>query len=209
MSGSYNLTITYSVTGCTSLASIVPVIVNPTPTTPVVGNNSPLCPGDSLILNAPTITGIYYWTGPTSYTSTVQNPTRANVSIAMVGTYTLVVTINGCASFPAITTVTVNSCEDDELFFPKGFSPNADGTNDFFVIKGLNSIKYPGNHLTIFNRWGNKVYEATDYENNWDGIANTGGLIVGQKVPSGTYYYIFDLNKTNKKPMCGFIIIKY
>ena len=81
-----------------------------------------------------------------------------------------------------------------ELEIPTGFSPNGDGVNDFFEIVGIGS--YPDNTVTIFNRWGNLVYEAAGYDNGavrWNG-ENTGNLSVGNgPVPEGTYFYVIDL----------------
>ncbi len=67
------------------------------------------------------------------------------------------------------------------LFIPTLFTPNGDGINDTFVIKGIES--YPDNNLEIFNRWGNKVFAANGYglsQKNWNGS----GLL------EGTYYYV-------------------
>lgn len=58
------------------------------------------------------------------------------------------------------------------------FTPNGDGVNDTFVIPGLET--YSDNELTIINRWGNVVYQKTNYKNDWDGS----GLV------EGTYFYV-------------------
>ncbi len=63
-----------------------------------------------------------------------------------------------------------------------GFSPNEDGINDTFVIKGLE--KFPDHHLRIFNRWGNLVFESTNYQNDWDGTWK------GLPLPDGVYFYL-------------------
>lgn len=82
------------------------------------------------------------------------------------------------------------------FFIPEGFSPNGDGSHDKFEILGVEN--YPKNKFTIFNRWGNKVYEASPYLNEWDGT-NTIGLSVGGKMlPVGTYFYILDLGDGSK-----------
>ncbi len=67
------------------------------------------------------------------------------------------------------------------------FSPNGDGTNDLLKINNLED--YPGNSLQIFNRYGNKIFEAQGMTdgNTWDGTRN------GEQVPAGTYFYILDL----------------
>ena len=67
------------------------------------------------------------------------------------------------------------------LKIPNVFTPNGDGLNDRFEIRGLEL--YPENRLIIFNRWGNEVYSAKTYTNDWDGA----------NLSEGTYYYIFEL----------------
>ena len=53
---------------------------------------------------------------------------------------------------------------------------------------------YPGNTLTVFNRWGNTVYTAVNYDNSWNGVSNGRTVIQkDEKLPTGTYYYALDL----------------
>lgn len=77
-----------------------------------------------------------------------------------------------------------------EFFIPEGFSPNKDIVNDVFFIRGLNF--YPKNSIIIFNRWGNKVFEASPYLNNWDGTTKMGLNVGSEELPVGTYFYLFD-----------------
>ena len=79
---------------------------------------------------------------------------------------------------------------------PEGFSPNGDGINDYFVIKNIEL--YPNNHILIFNRWGNKLYEGKPYMNEWDGRNYFGGNIGTDILPAGTYFYILDLGDGSK-----------
>ncbi|QNE39958.1 T9SS type B sorting domain-containing protein [Hymenobacter sp. NBH84] len=60
-------------------------------------------------------------------------------------------------------------------------TPNGDGLNDVFFVD--NVALYPGNTLTIFDRWGKEVYSARDYRNTWG----------GEKTGPGTHYYLFKL----------------
>jgi gliding motility-associated-like protein len=78
--------------------------------------------------------------------------------------------------------VTVNQQPDTTIFIPSLFSPNSDGTNDFWVIPSL--VNEVGVNVAIYNREGNIVYENASYENNWD------GTFEGVKLPDATYYYI-------------------
>ena len=79
---------------------------------------------------------------------------------------------------------------------PDGFSPDGDGTNDKFVIPGIE--KYPNNKLTIVNRWGDVVYEKSQYQNDWGGEPNKGILLDKGVLPAGNYFYIFETGTTDK-----------
>ncbi|MDP3393497.1 MAG: gliding motility-associated C-terminal domain-containing protein, partial [Sediminibacterium sp.] len=83
-----------------------------------------------------------------------------------------------------------------DFFLPEGFSPNRDGINDLFVIRGI--LSYPNNHFTIFNRWGNKVFETKQYRNTWNGKSTMGLRIGGDDLPTGTYFYLLDLGNGSK-----------
>ncbi len=69
---------------------------------------------------------------------------------------------------------------------PTIFTPNGDGTNDFFIIQCLSSGTYQNNSLRIFNRYGDEVFSASPYKNRWRGTYN------GNPLPVGTYYYLMD-----------------
>ncbi|MGV3696831.1 Ig-like domain-containing protein [Flavobacterium sp.] len=76
------------------------------------------------------------------------------------------------------------------------FSPNDDGSNEFFVVDCIEN--YPNNKLHVYNRYGSLVYEKSNYVNDWNGIANVSGAInVNDKLPTGTYYYVLDLGADN------------
>ncbi len=95
------------------------------------------------------------------------------------------------------------------LFIPGGFSPDGDGVNDAFVIKGLPDGV--NSSLTIYNRWGNRIYYHSNYHDAepWDGTPNIAGTVGKSKVSRGTYYYILDIHEEGRKPITGFIVIQY
>jgi len=97
-------------------------------------------------------------------------------------------------------TVFVNvNCTDITVF--NGFSPNNDpnGINEHFEIRGLNTDSYPGHIVRVYNRWGNRIFETTMYENNpW-----TGKWEDETDVPDGTYFYMIDLG--NGEMMKGYV----
>ena len=105
--GTYSVTIT--VAGCTSAAGTTVVVINPTPATPTASSNSPICAGQTLNLSTPAVAGATYsWTGPSGYTSAVQNPNRPNATVGMSGNYNITVTVSGCTSAAGTTSVTIN-----------------------------------------------------------------------------------------------------
>jgi len=108
---------------------------------------------------------------------------------------------NGYALAPATVTITVNPLT---VYIPEGFSPNGDGINDYFVIKGADRYVVT---LRIFNRWGNKVYESEHYKNDWDGASNIGFLITNQ-LPGGTYYYTANFNNGDKEQVGYLTLIR-
>ncbi|HEX3110256.1 MAG TPA: hypothetical protein VHU41_14270, partial [Thermoanaerobaculia bacterium] len=106
--GTYSVTVTVS--GCTSAAGSTSVVVNQTPATPTASNGGPYCEGATIQLNTPTVSGATYsWTGPNGFTSALQNPTRSSATTADAGTYSVTVTVNGCASAAGSTSVVVNA----------------------------------------------------------------------------------------------------
>jgi len=106
--GTYSVTVT--VNGCTSAAGTTSVVVNPTPATPTASNGGPYCAGAMISLSTPTVSGATYsWTGPNSFTSALQNPTKSNATTADAGTYSVTITVNGCTSAAGSTSVVVNA----------------------------------------------------------------------------------------------------
>ncbi|MBB5639112.1 gliding motility-associated-like protein [Pedobacter cryoconitis] len=81
---------------------------------------------------------------------------------------------------PNCTTDPINSVLPD-IIIPNVITPDGDGKNDRFVIVGIEH--YPGSVLFIYNRWGNQVYSATNYDNSWTGDGLSGG----------TYYYVLQI----------------
>ncbi|MCZ2472229.1 T9SS type B sorting domain-containing protein [Aquirufa ecclesiirivi] len=103
-----------------------------------------------------------------------------------------------------------NSKDNDvcDTFMTQGFSPNGDGVNDKFVIPGIMSM--PSHHLTIFNRWGNIVYEIDNYKNDWGGEISKQELFVAGdgRIADGVYFYFIDF-KGIKPNVQSFIYVNH
>lgn len=100
------------------------------------------------------------------------------------GLYTVIIRdARGCIlRDTAIVTLENNAC----INIPNAFTPNGDGTNEYWRIKG--SEAYPNMQVEVLNRWGSTLYSASNgYKVPWDGKYN------GKEVAPGVYYYIINL----------------
>ncbi len=120
-------------------------------------------------------------TNPDSTTIEVSNLIMGENSIIYTVTHTL------CPTEKDTILINVIPCEDFDPVFPTVITPNGDGKNDVFVVYNLEKI-YPNCQMTIYNRWGNVVFESTGYASPWD------GTFKGEKLPMGTYFFKLELN---------------
>ena len=145
--------------------------------------------GDSIIL-APVldfdwnVTGIEFLWEPATYLSCV-NCTNPVVTPEKDVIYSVTaIDNNGCSQTQIIR---INAVKDIRVFIPSAFSPNDDGINDILVFNSNNLVSKV-NYFKVFNRWGNLMFEATDFEPNndshgWDGRFN------GEELNGGAYVY--------------------
>jgi gliding motility-associated-like protein len=102
-------TVTANVGGCTSPEGTVAIVVLPTPAAPSITSNAPVCEGQTLVLNASNVaSATYSWSGPNSFTSSVQNPTISPTTSLSAGVYSVNVTVGGCTSIDSTITVVIN-----------------------------------------------------------------------------------------------------
>lgn len=108
--GTYVLQWTISNNPCTASTDQVTITFNTIPSPPTAGSNSPVCAGSTILLTASTVSGATYsWTGPSGFTSSLEDPSRPSATAAMAGTYNVTVTVGGCTSTQASTTVTITT----------------------------------------------------------------------------------------------------
>ncbi|MGG5508196.1 MULTISPECIES: gliding motility-associated C-terminal domain-containing protein [unclassified Myroides] len=104
--------------------------------------------------------------------------------------------------FFTLATVKKDWILDGDLVIYNLVTPDGDGKNDYFIIDHIHN--YP-NKVEIFNRWGARVFETTNYDPNADGSTNVfrgyseGKVTIdkGSKLPSGTYYYVITYEYTD------------
>ena len=145
--------------------------------------------------------------------SVVTQPAKGTLLFNPDGTFTYKPTLsfNGIDSFTYklcdsngdCTQATVNFEVNDVVIANQIFTPNNDGQNDTFTIAGIEL--YPNNSISIFNRWGNLVYQKSGYKNEWDGYSNL-NKVGNSPLPIGTYFYV--LNYGYKQHKTGFIYLE-
>ncbi|SED16571.1 gliding motility-associated C-terminal domain-containing protein [Tenacibaculum sp. MAR_2009_124] len=101
--------------------------------------------------------------------------------------------------------------EDVNPFKDKyGFSPDDDGINEYWEIPGIEN--YPKNKVFIYNRWGDLVFEISDYNNSsnvFGGTANKKRSLGADELPEGTYFFQIKIdNPQHQKEQTGFLVLK-
>jgi gliding motility-associated-like protein len=168
---------TFATNDCDSLRTVhvttfaLPVIqVTASETTTDIGNEVQLNVAGSKTYS-------YLWTSSATLSNvTIQNPT----AIISESSWVIVqaTDANNCKAFDSLF-ITVKDCEGT-IYVPNAFTPNGDERNDGYRIFGK-CIKL--NRLMIFNRWGEKVWETNNIEQEWNGYYKS----VLQ--PTGVYVY--------------------
>jgi len=147
----------------------------------------------------------------------INNETSKGIPASIDAAYNLVVNYTG-NPFTGSDRVTIEVCDlagvcaqqvininvvGDVLVF-NGMTPDGDGFNDFLLLKYVDVVEGASkNKVTIYNRWGDVVFDVDDYDNLSRVFAGqTNG---GKDLPSGTYFYKIDFANNSKT---GFITLK-
>lgn len=137
-----------------------------------LGNDTTLCLGDNLLLTASTPNASYVWQDESN---------QPDFFVNQKGVYSVEVTLNGCK---ASDTISIDDYCEINLELPNVITVNEDGVNNLFVPiinHGISSM-----HTSIYNRWGNSVYETDNLSIEWD----------GKNVSNGTFFWV--INYTSK-----------
>ncbi len=138
--------------------------------------------------------GSYSWKFGDGGTSTDSDPTH---QYKTTGNY--VVTLYGVngACEDSVSHRYYEVIPDKEIRIPNAFSPNGDGINDTWEIEDLK--EFPDCKVSIFNRWGEALYQSSGYYKPWDGTYN------GKQVPLATYYYVITI--PGRKTYSGWVVV--
>ena len=123
---------------------------------------------------------------PADYLNCNNCPSPVSTALAPINYKLTVTNKDGCKASANIQLKM--QCQENKVFIPTAFSPNDDGVNDVFSIKGISLVK----HLVIYNRWGTLVYERSNFiasqaSTGWD------GKYKNEPMPSGTYAYFAEM----------------
>jgi gliding motility-associated-like protein len=119
-----------------------------------------------------------------------------DISNLSANAYTVLVKdANGC-----VASGTIGLAQPTNVAMPTAFSPNSDGHNDNFIVHGADESSE--NLLTIFNRWGNVVYQQKNYTDQWSGHNNK-----GEELPDGTYFAVMEI-KSKEMILKGYVEMK-
>lgn len=127
-------------------------------------------------------------------TNAISNASNlAYTSPGSEGSYTVAVVVNDSCGYSKTDYEVIVVLPPCNVIIPNIITPNGDGANEFFKIK--NSEHHPNISITIFDRWGIKVYENPNYNNEWkaDGVSD------------GTFFYI--VNVPDDKTYSGFVTV--
>jgi gliding motility-associated-like protein len=174
--GQFVITYTLSMPGnsCPGRAQQT-VVVHQAPAIAVA--NATVRRGSEVQLNKNSIDSLsYYWTPSVGLSSPVA--ARPFASPDTSTTYRVrATTPQGCEYTTRLTVTVVTA-----LFIPDAFTPNNDGMNDNWVIRGIGD--YPDCQVEVYNRWGNPVFVSQGYSQPWDGKSE------GQDLPPAVYHYV-------------------
>ncbi|MBL0268399.1 MAG: gliding motility-associated C-terminal domain-containing protein [Chitinophagaceae bacterium] len=182
--------------GCGSAPVTNTIIINPAPVVSA-GQDKIISLGNSTTLDASIINPANYtfsWS-PSVY---LDQPSLLNpVSTPAQPTiYTITATdkVSFCEGTDAVLVNPVS-----KLYIPTAFTPNRDGRNDTWGIPGL--ALYPEAVVSIYNRWGQKIFETKNYTSNpWNGLNN------GQLEP-GVYIYMIRISPDKPEVLKGTVTV--
>jgi gliding motility-associated-like protein len=155
----------------TITVNFVDAVINATPVT----GSSPL---DVFFGNGSTGATNYFWNFGNGSTDTIFEPTHTYTNPGSF-TATLIVTNGVCWD---TATVIIEVFDESSILIPTVFTPNGDGSNDFFRVDGVNLKHVEGE---IYNRWGQKMFAWDNVNGMWDGKT-----LSGADAADGTYYFI-------------------
>jgi gliding motility-associated-like protein len=186
----------------TTLNQSQTIVINPIPDIPSLGEDAVYCSNAvPEAIQATGSAGSYNWYVDAALTELIITADEYTPDM-IIGSYTYYVTAseNGCEGLPAEVSITFEDCQ---IIIPTAFTPDDDQVNDFWELGNIDDI-YPNNVVSVYNRWGNKVYESDQGAYNqrpWNGTFNEEAL------PVASYYFIIEFNDNSSQNKVGIVSI--
>lgn len=154
------------------------VFPSPSPSLTVNAASPEICRGVMLTIKAGSGYKTYVWN---------DNSTGSAMAIDKPGLFWVQVTdSNNCSGRDSIY---IQPCE--KFYIPNAFTPNNDGHND--ILKPTVFGNVIGYHFSVYNRWGQLVFQTSDLNKGWD------GRLDGIPQPTGTYVWNCRFQQVGKK----------
>ncbi len=181
--GNYTITLVVTTTtGCKDSIS-QSITINPLPIANFSFGLPPFYAGVDVNMNDQS-SGASSWNwdfGDDLGTSNIQNPVY---NYTVPGVYVITQYVTSAAGCVDSTSKEIKIEEDNIIIyppnFPTAFTPNGDGNNDVFFVRGGPFVYV---NFRIYNEWGEMIFSSNDAQDGWDGTHN------GEEVPIGTYVY--------------------
>ena len=135
----------------------------------------------------------YQWFLLPNNTSISNTAGLSSTTPANEGNYAIQIVISDSCGYQRSDIQIINVLPPCQVEIPNVITPNGDLANDYFKIKNIEY--HPNTSVTIFDRWGLKVFESTNYNNEWK----------GDGVSDGTFFYVIDVPQDKK--YSGFITV--
>ena len=178
------------------------IIVHPLPLAPVVTGETEFCTNEQILpLTAQGNPGTFTWYADENLLQVISTDDQFTPeNIIGITNYYITITENGCEGASQVIPVEVMVCD---VIIPTAFTPDDDNTNDTWNIVNIDMV-YPNNVVTVYNRFGNKVYESIKGQYDqmpWDGTHN------GIQLPVASYFYLIEYNDEGTTNSSGTVTI--
>jgi gliding motility-associated-like protein len=178
------------------------IIVHLLPSAPVVTGDTEFCTNEQILpLMAQGNSGSFTWYADQDLLQVISTEDQFTPE-NMVGitSYYVTATENDCEGAPQMISIEVMVCD---VIIPTAFTPDNDDVNDTWNIVNLDMV-YPNNEVTVFNRFGNKIYGSIKGQYNempWDGTHENNPL------PVASYFYLIEYNDESTTNSSGTVTI--
>jgi gliding motility-associated-like protein len=170
-------------------------------------NLIPACEGATAVINGVS-GGTFALVSPLD--GAAVDASNGTLTLATPGVvYQISYTTPGACANSSIETVIPNDCSPlPEIVIPTAFTPDNDNAHDLWIIENLDE-RYPNNRVSVYNRWGNLVFEHVSSEgqpysaNAWDGTNQSNG----EKLPVASYFYVIEAGELEVEDMTGTVSI--